>query len=62
MTGEKAKCTLPKVNDKEVKIKCILQDALTDIKIMIEQCSIFDGKFRNVHKGIDFSIFCLLSL
>ena len=43
MTGEKALCTLPKINGKvEVKIECILQEELKDSIIMIEQRSVFD--------------------
>ena len=45
MTGEKAKCTLPKIkdNDTEVKIECTLQKKLDKSRIMIQQCPILDN-------------------
>jgi hypothetical protein len=45
ISGEKAKCTAPKIkeNKKGIKIECILQEELKDSKIMIEQCTALDG-------------------
>ena len=45
VSGEKAKCILPEVSteDKEIKIKCELQEELKDTKIMIEPLTALDG-------------------
>ena len=44
MTGEKAECTIPKINDKgEIKIECVLEEELKDSKIMIGQFPVLDG-------------------
>ena len=45
VSGQKAICVLPKLNsnDKNIHIKCVLQEELRDSKIMIQKCLVFDG-------------------
>ena len=45
LSGEKALCTLPKVNKKakEIKIECVLEKPLTDVKIYIQSFSAREG-------------------
>jgi len=45
LSGEKAICTLPKIskNKKEVKIECVLQKILKDVKIYIQSFAAFEG-------------------
>jgi hypothetical protein len=44
MTGEKVKCRLPKKNlTGQIKIECVTQEKLNNVKIMIQQLSALDG-------------------
>jgi len=44
VTGQKAICTIPKVNNaRSAKIECVLQQELTDSKIIIQDCAALDG-------------------